>query len=69
MATKGSVGNFPLLANEKFQPGTSTVGVILSLYFGMGLIAKPLLGLVYNRFGARSAVLIPMFFMGCSPES
>jgi predicted MFS family arabinose efflux permease len=64
MATKGIVGFLPLLAQEKFQMSSSTIGLALSLYFVAGVIAKPLMGLLYNRFGAKSALLLPTLLTG-----
>ncbi|MCP4404883.1 MAG: MFS transporter [bacterium] len=64
MATKGIIGFLPLLAQEKFQMSSSTIGLALSVYFAAGVIAKPLMGLLYKRFGARSALLAPTLFVG-----
>lgn len=64
MATKGIVGFLPLLAQEKFQMNSSTIGLALSLYFAAGVIAKPLMGLLYNRFGAKLALLAPTLLAG-----
>ena len=46
MATKSIIGFLPLLAQEKFQMSSSTIGLALSLYFLAGVIAKTVDGLV-----------------------
>ncbi len=43
---------------------SSTIGLALSAYFTAGVVAKPLMGLLYNRFGARLALLVPMLLVG-----
>ncbi len=64
MATKSIVGFLPLLAQEKFQMQSATIGLALSVYFAAGVIAKPLMGLLYNRFGAKSALFMPTLLAG-----
>ena len=64
MATKTMVGFFPLLASGKFGMKTSLIGTALTLYFFMGVGAKPIMGYLYNRWGARSALFYPLCLSG-----
>ncbi|MCB0108150.1 MAG: MFS transporter [Caldilineaceae bacterium] len=64
LSTKGMTGFLPLLAVTKFGMETATVGVILACYFGAGVVAKPLMGLLYDRWGARSALFTPLVLTG-----
>ena len=43
---------------------TPAIGLAVSLYFGMGALTKPLMGWLYDRFGARSALFIPLALTG-----
>jgi MFS family permease len=60
MATKASVGFIPLLAERRFDLRTPEIGLLLSLFFGMGIAAKPVMAWVYSKMGPRSALLLPM---------
>jgi len=64
ISTKGLTGFLPLLAVRKFGMDTTTIGIILTCYFGAGVIAKPLMGYLYDRWGARSALLTPLLLTG-----
>ncbi|MEZ4615483.1 MAG: MFS transporter [Caldilineaceae bacterium] len=64
LSTKGMTGFLPLLAATKFGMDTATIGVILACYFGAGVVAKPLMGLLYDRWGARSALFTPLVLTG-----
>jgi MFS family permease len=60
MASKSSIGFLSLLATRRFNFPVSTVGLLMSLYFGMGIVAKPLMGFLYARLGPRLALAIPL---------
>ena len=60
MAVKSSMGFLPLLASRRFGFTTATIGLFMSLYFGMGIVSKPLMSYVYARFGARPAIGLPL---------
>ena len=64
MASKSMVGFLPLLASGQFGMQTPAIGAMLSLYFGMGVVAKPLMGFLYARLGARLALIIPLTLTG-----
>ncbi|MEZ4861533.1 MAG: MFS transporter [Caldilineaceae bacterium] len=64
ISTKGLTGFLPLLATQKFGMDTATIGIALSCYFGAGVVAKPLMGLLYDRWGARSALFTPLLLTG-----
>ena len=60
MGSKGMIGFVPLLASQRFSMGTTAIGVTVSAYYTAGIVAKPLMGLLYNRYGARWALAIPL---------
>jgi predicted MFS family arabinose efflux permease len=64
MASKSMLGFLPLLATQKYGMETPAIGVMLSLYFALGVVAKPVMGFLYVRFGARMALLIPLLATG-----
>ena len=64
MCTKGMIGFLPLLATSKLGMNTAQIGVAVSLHFGFGMFAKPLMGILYNRWGARAALFWPMTLLG-----
>lgn len=64
LESKGLVGFLPLLAAKNFGMDTAAIGLAISLYYGAGVVAKPLMGLLYNRWGARSALFIPLLLTG-----
>ena len=64
MCTKGMIGFLPLLATSKLGMTTAQIGVAVSLHFGFGMLAKPLMGILYDRWGARSALFWPMTLLG-----
>ena len=64
MATKTMIGFFPLLATGKFGMKTSLIGTALTLYFFMGVGAKPIMGLLYSRWGAKWALFFPLGISG-----
>jgi len=64
ISTKGLTGFLPLLAASKWGMDTTTIGFALTCYFGAGVVAKPLMGYLYDRWGARSALFTPMVLTG-----
>lgn len=60
MGARAMIGFVPLLAADKFGLSTTLIGSGLSLYFGMGIVAKPLMGYLYSRWGAKTALVIPL---------
>jgi MFS family permease len=60
MGSKSSIGFLPLLATRRFGFRTASIGLFMSLYFGMGIVSKPLMGFVYARLGPRPALGIPL---------
>ncbi len=64
MSTKGMMGFLPLLAASNLGMGTAEIGVAVSLHFGCGMLAKPLMGVLYDRRGARSALFWPLLLLG-----
>ncbi len=64
MCTKGAVGFLPLLATSKLGFSTEQIGVAVSLHFGFGMLAKPLMGILYDRWGARAALFWPLLLLG-----
>ena len=64
MGTKVLIGFFPLLATNKFQLNTSTIGLSITLYFAAGIAAKPIMGFLYNRWGVQAALFFPLLMSG-----
>ncbi|OGL58609.1 MAG: hypothetical protein A3J27_14620 [Candidatus Tectomicrobia bacterium RIFCSPLOWO2_12_FULL_69_37] len=64
MGTKGMIGFLPLLGAQMAGMSTPAIGLAVSLYFGMGAVTKPVMGFLYDRFGARSALFIPLAVTG-----
>ena len=64
IGSTGVIGFLPLLATDRFDMDTAAIGVAVSLYFGGGIVAKPLMGYLYNRWGARAALLLPILISG-----
>jgi MFS family permease len=64
MGSKGMIGFLPLLAVQRFSMDTAAIGVAVSVYYTVGIAAKPLMGYLYNRWGARLALLAPLLFTG-----
>ena len=54
-------GFTPLYASQKLGMATALIGLGLTLYFGAGIGAKAMMGYLYNRFGARMALAVPLF--------
>lgn len=64
MCAKGMIGFLPLLATSKLGMGTAQIGLAISLHFGFGVLSKPLMGILYNRWGARTALFWPLLLLG-----
>lgn len=64
MCTKGMIGFLPLLATAKLGMDTAQIGLAVSLHFGFGAISKPLMGILYDRRGARAALFWPLALLG-----
>ena len=58
------LGLLPLLATERFSMGTAAIGVVVSVYYTVGIFSKALMGYLYNRWGARMALLVPLSLGG-----
>ncbi|MYA96684.1 MAG: MFS transporter [Nitrospinae bacterium] len=64
LCTKGAIGFLPLLATSKLGMNTAQIGVAVSLHYGFGMLAKPLMGMLYDRWGARAALFWPLLLLG-----
>ncbi len=64
MCIKGMIGFLPLLATSKLGMSTAQIGVAVSLHFGFGMLSKPLMGILYDRWGARAALFWPLLLLG-----
>jgi len=64
MGTGAVSGFLSLLVFERFALSTTAIGVALSLYYLAGVFAKPVMGYLYNRWGARTALCIPLLLSG-----
>ncbi|MCP4536921.1 MAG: MFS transporter [Chloroflexi bacterium] len=64
MGTGVVTGFLSLLAFDRFALSTTAIGGTLSLYYLAGVFAKPLMGYLYNRWGAQTALLIPLLLAG-----
>ncbi|MEM7035045.1 MAG: MFS transporter, partial [Chloroflexota bacterium] len=66
MSTGVAAGFLSLLAFERFALSTTAIGVAISVYYLAGVFAKPMMGYLYNRWGARTALWIPLIVSGVS---
>ena len=64
LCTKGAIGFLPLLATSKLGMSTAQIGVAVSLHYGFGMMSKPLMGMLYDRWGARTALFWPLALLG-----
>lgn len=64
MGTGVLTGFLALLAVEKFDLSTTAIGAALTTYYVAGVFAKPLMGFLYDRHGARLALLVPLLLSG-----
>jgi ACS family hexuronate transporter-like MFS transporter len=58
---RGIITFFPLLVASTMGADTRTTGFLMSVYFIVGAICKPILGALYDRFGLR--LLLAMLFL------
>ena len=64
MGAKALIGFVPLYATQNLGMSTTLVGTALTLYFGAGIAAKPVMGYLYSRWGARAALASPLLLSG-----
>jgi len=64
LGSKGLIGLLPLLATERFGMDPAAIGVVVAVYFTVGIFAKALMGWLYSRWGARLALLVPLLLGG-----
>jgi len=64
LGSKGLIGLLPLLATERFGMDAAAIGVVVAVYFTLGIFAKALMGWLYSRWGARLALLVPLLLGG-----
>jgi MFS family permease len=64
LGSKGLIGMLPLLATERFGMDAAAIGVVVAVYFTVGIFAKALMGWLYSRWGARLALLVPLLLGG-----
>lgn len=60
---RGIITFFPLLVASTMGADARTTGLLMSIYFIMGAVCKPILGALYDRFGVR-LLLAMLFFVG-----
>jgi MFS family permease len=64
LGSKGLIGLLPLLATERFGMDAAAIGVVVAVYFTVGIFSKALMGWLYSRWGARLALLVPLVLGG-----
>ncbi|MDF1594227.1 MAG: MFS transporter [Desulfobacterales bacterium] len=62
---RGIITFFPLLIAATMGADARTAGFLMSVYFFMGAVSKPLLGMFYDRFGVR-LLLAALFLLGAA---
>jgi ACS family hexuronate transporter-like MFS transporter len=62
---RGIITFFPLLVASTMGADARTTGILMSIYFVLGAICKPILGALYDRFGIR-LLLAMLFFAGAA---
>jgi len=62
---RGIITFFPLLVASTMGADARTTGILMSIYFVLGAICKPILGALYDRFGIR-LLLAMLFFVGAA---
>jgi MFS family permease len=60
---RGIITFFPLLIASTMGADSRTAGFLMSIYFILGAVCKPILGSMYDRFGVR-LLLAMLFFVG-----
>ena len=64
MGARALTGFVPLYGDQKLGMSTALIGLGLTLYFGAGIGAKAVMGYLYNRWGARTALALPLLASG-----
>ncbi|MEW6670183.1 MAG: MFS transporter [Thermodesulfobacteriota bacterium] len=62
---RGVITFFPLLIAATMGADARTAGFLMSVYFFLGAVSKPLLGMFYDRFGVR-LLLAALFILGAA---
>jgi MFS family permease len=62
---RGIITFFPLLIAATMGADARTAGLLMSVYFFLGAVSKPLLGMFYDRFGVR-LLLAALFLLGAA---
>jgi len=62
---RGIITFFPLLIAASMGADARTAGFLMSVYFFLGAVSKPLLGMFYDRFGMR-LLLAGLFLLGAA---
>jgi len=62
---RGIITFFPLLIAATMGADARTAGFLMSVYFFLGAVSKPLLGMFYDRFGVR-LLLAALFLIGAA---
>lgn len=62
---RGIITFFPLLIAAGMGADARTAGLLMSVYFFLGAVSKPLLGMFYDRFGVR-LLLAALFLIGAA---
>jgi MFS family permease len=64
LGARALTGFVPLYASQKLGMTTALIGLGLTMYFGAGIGAKAMMGYLYNRWGSRMALAIPLLASG-----
>lgn len=64
MGTGVFSGFLALFAGERFALTTEAIGFALAFYYLAGVVAKPLMGVLYTRWGASTALRAPLILAG-----
>jgi MFS family permease len=62
---RGIITFFPLLVTSTMGADARITGILISIYFLLGAICKPILGALYDGFGMR-LLLAMLFFVGAA---
>lgn len=62
---RGIITFFPLLIAATMGADARTAGFLMSVFFFLGAVSKPLLGMFYDRFGVR-LLLAALFLLGAA---
>lgn len=64
MASSVVTGFLSLLGRDRYNFDTATIGIALTAYFFAGVLAKPVMGYLYDRWGARTSLITPLVLSG-----